>query len=100
MSGIGQSVEMSVGPFQVVTTSNGGHPPEYYAERITERLVRVSENAPPVIRDQAMAYREAIAAVVLTGVRGAILSNQTTIIARLRKAGMEDAANLVFALRS
>ncbi len=96
----GNSIQMSVGPFNVVTTSDGGLPPEYYAERICERLLMVSETAPPELRAQAMAFREAMAGVVLGGVRGAILSNQTTIIAQLRKAGFEDAASLVFALRS
>ena len=82
----------------MVTTSDGGHPPEFYAERITDRLIFVAADAPPEIKVQALAYRDAMRQIVLNGIRSAILSNHTTIIAQLRKAGMEDAASLVFEL--
>jgi hypothetical protein len=95
----GQPLEMNVGAFQVTTTSNGGHPPEFFAERICDRLISISETAPPELRQQALAYRQAMQIVVLDGIRRAILSDHTTVVHQLRQAGMEDAAALVLAMR-
>jgi len=89
---------IQVGAFSVVTTSDGGHSPEFYAERIVAKIIGISETAPPEIRLQAEAYRDDLIRVVLAGVRGAVLSNHTTVIAQLRKAGMHEAAQLVFEL--
>ena len=89
-------VGMGVGPVTVETTSNGGHKPEFWAERVVAGLIAISENAPPEIRAQALAYREAMLQTVLAGMRRACLSDRTTVIAALRQAGLEDAANLVW----
>jgi len=93
-------VGMSIGPFSVVTTTDGGHPPEFFAERISERILYVSLEAPPAIREQALAYQAHLKAIVLEGVKRAILSNHTTVINRLRKAGMPEAAQLVYEMRN
>jgi hypothetical protein len=89
-------VGMSVGPVTVTTTSDGGHTPEFWAERVVSGLISISDTAPPEIRGQALAYREAMHQTVLAGMRRACLSDRTTVIAALRKAGLEDAANLVW----
>lgn len=68
--------DMSVGSVMVATSSHGGHPPEFFAERIVERLIRVSDTAPEPIRAQAMAYREQMLAIVLDGIRRAITSDR------------------------
>jgi len=93
-------VGMSIGPYSVVTTTDGGHPPEFFAERISERLMYVSSEAPPVIREQALAFQAHLRGIVLHGVKQAILSNHTTVINRLRKAGMPEAAQLVYEMRN
>ena len=90
--------KISVGAFSVATTSNGGHPPEYYAERLCERLIAISETAPSEVRIQAFAYREQMRNAALGIIRLAIQSDHTTIIAHLRKAGLEEAALLVDSL--
>jgi hypothetical protein len=90
---------ISLGGFSVVTSEPGkGHPPEFYAERIVSKLIHVSENAPPEIKAQALAYQDALRAIVLAGVRGAIESNHTTIIGILQQAGMKEAAALIYEL--
>lgn len=94
-----ESSQMVVGQVSVEATQNFGHPPEFYAERILERLIYISENAPPEIRAQALAYRESMKQTLLAGIKRAILSNHTTIINQLRKAGMTEAAELVYRLR-
>jgi hypothetical protein len=67
---------MAVGTVQVVTTSNGGHPPEFFAERIVDKLIRVADTAPQPIRDQAHAFREQMKVVVLDGIKRAIASDR------------------------
>ena len=62
----------SVGSVTVVTTTNGGRPPEYFAERIVERLMFIGDNAPEPIREQALAFRDRMHAVILDGIRKAI----------------------------
>jgi hypothetical protein len=93
---LGQSLGMDVGPFTVATTTNKGHDPEFYAERIMDRLMFVSENVPEPIRAQALAYQESMRSVILAGLKRACLSDRTTVIAMLKQAGMEDAATLVW----
>lgn len=95
---IGQEAGISVGNFRVETTSNSGHSPEFYAERICERLIQISQTAPPELRAQAFEYREAMRAVILHGIRQAIRSNHTTLIYQLRHGGLEDAANFIWKL--
>ena len=93
-----QQFDIGIGAVEVVATIDGGHPPEFYAERIVAKLLYVSESAPPEIKLQALVYQEALRDVVLKGVRRAILSNHTTILAQLRKAGMHEAAQLIYEL--
>jgi hypothetical protein len=66
----------SVGTVTVVTSNEGGHPPEFFAERIVAHLMYVAEDAPPPIRDQAIAYRDRMYQIVLDGLRRAIASDR------------------------
>jgi hypothetical protein len=86
---------LDVGQVSVATTSGGGHPPEFYADSIVNKLIHVSETATPHIRAQAMAYQDQMREVVLRGIRSAIASDHDTIIARLKAAGLYDAAAFV-----
>jgi hypothetical protein len=65
-----------VGNVMVATTSNGGHPPEFFAERIVERLIKVGDHAPEPIKAQAYAYRDAMMVIVLDGIRQALASDR------------------------
>jgi hypothetical protein len=97
---LGQSSTLTLGPYRVDTTSNGGHPVEFWVDNVMDRLVFVSDSAPPVIRDQAMAYKETMRQTVESGMRSAITSNHTTLIYHLKKAGMHEAAALIATIRS
>ena len=44
----------------VFTTNNRGHSPEEMAEMAMNKIMVVSEEAPPVIRDQAIAHRDKV----------------------------------------
>ena len=71
----------------VQTTSNRGFTPEEVAERCVDRLIRVSDQAHPAIRDQANAYRKHMLAVVAFYMREAIKSDRTTVHNALSEAG-------------
>jgi hypothetical protein len=67
---------MSVGNVFVVTSNNGGLPPEHFAERIVDKLIFIGDNAPEPIKAQARAYRDNMLAIVLAGIKAAIDSDR------------------------
>jgi hypothetical protein len=67
---------MELGSVTVVTSSHGGHPPEFFAERIVEQLMYVGDQAPEPIRAQAHAFRDRMHAVILDGIKQAIASDR------------------------
>lgn len=71
----------------VATTSSGGHPPEFWADRCVERLIQISETAPAPIREQAEAFREQAKHLILLHMRRAIQSDRTTVAHTLTQAG-------------
>lgn len=86
---------MGMGSFKVdvMTTSDGGHPPEFWAKRASERIMSVSESAPPAIRDQALAFRQQIEAVVLHYIKEAVKDNNSVVSNKLTDAGYPQLAD-------
>jgi hypothetical protein len=84
-------------PF-VVTSSNGGHSPEQVAELCVNRLIQVSDSAPPELAQQARAFRQQMLAVVLHYVRMAAAEDRTTVCTKLEQSGMADLAKHVRSL--
>ena len=74
----------------VVTSSHGGHTPEQVAELCVERLIRISDSAPPELAVQARAFREQMLAVVLHYVKMAAAEDRATVMAKLEQAGFSD----------
>jgi len=72
---------------EVSTTNNGGHPPEFWAKRCVERLIHISDDAPPAIREQAIAYKDRLEQAILLHMKRAIQSDRTTIGHAVTKAG-------------
>ena len=72
-------VSSSLGTVGVKTTENKGLSPEYWTERIMERLVAVSDNADPMVKAQAHAFKETIHKVGLLYMKQAILSDSDTV---------------------
>ena len=86
-------MDLSIGQtFNVVTSSEGGHSRETVAEMCVDKLISVSENAHPAIREQAKAFRQQMLAVVLHHVSIAIEQDRATVAAKLREAGYPDLA--------
>ena len=63
----------------VETTDNRGFTPEEVAVRCVNRIIGISENAPPAIKDQAHAYRKQVEAIVANYMHQAIKSDRTTV---------------------
>ena len=84
-----------VGQVQVFTSNEGGHSPEQIADMAVNKIIAVSETAPPPIRDQALAYRNNIKDVILYYMRKMAQSERTTMWALLRKQGHEDMAEII-----
>jgi hypothetical protein len=85
----------SVGPIVVKTTSHRGFTPEEISDSAVQKIVHIADTAHPVIRDQAIAFRDRVQAVMVTAMKQAIKSDRTTLAAKLREAGQHEAANIV-----
>lgn len=80
---------------QVHTSQNRGFTPEEIAQRCVQKIVSVSDSAPPAIRDQARVYERQIAKVVEFYLREAIKSDRTTVYNALTDAGHPNLAELI-----
>lgn len=87
--------EMSVGSVGVKTTNNRGFTPEEVAELCVDRLMIVSNDAPPVIRDQALAHKERMKAVIAAYMKQAIQSDRTTVYNAISDAGHKKLAEYI-----
>lgn len=85
----------SLGVIEAQTTNFGGHPPEFWADRLTEKIVGVSEDNEPHVKEQARAYKEAIRQVCLIYIKNAIKSYKATLIQELMTAGEEKVAEII-----
>ena len=81
-------------PF-VFTSNNRGHSPEEMAEMALNKIMSVSEDAPPVIREQAYAHRQRLKEVLIFYMRRMCQSERTTIWALMKKQGHEDVAEII-----
>jgi hypothetical protein len=85
----------SPGVVNVMTSSNGGHTPEQVAELCVDRLMSVSESAPPEIAMQARAFKDQMLAVVLHYVKMAAREDRESVVAKLEQAGATDVAQQI-----
>ena len=88
-------VETTIGQVAVQTTQNKGLSPEYWTERILERLVSVSDNADPMVKAQAEAFKEQIEKVILIYIKQAILSDSSTVAGMFEQQGHKEMANII-----
>ena len=84
-----------VGNVMVYTSNNSGHSPEQLADMALNKIMIVSENAPPVIRDQAIAHRDKLKEILIYYMKSMALSEKTTIWALMKKQGHEDIAEII-----
>ena len=84
-----------MGTALVFTSNNGGHSPEQMAEMALNKIMAVSDTAPPVIRDQAFAHRERLKEVLVFYMSKMARSERTTIWALMKQQGHDDMAEII-----
>ena len=84
-----------LGDIRAMNVSGRGFTPEELADNALDRIISISSNADPVIRQQAEAFREHIRAVLVSYGNQCVRSNHTTISNRLRDAGHPELTQLL-----
>ena len=84
-----------LGLIEAKTSNYGGHPPEFWAERLTEKIVSTSDSEDPYIKEQARAYRDMIYKVCVIFIENALKSYKATLIQDLSGQGSEDIAKII-----
>ena len=87
------SASISVGNIEVLTTDNKGHSIEEVAQMAADRILYVADEAPPPIRDQAMAFKDTLKQTLIYYMRQAVEQDRATICAKLRQNGYSDLAD-------
>ena len=88
-------VPKDVSVVDVKTTDGRGFTPEELSEQCVKRIVSVSDNAHPGIRDQARAFSKHIEMLVANYMRQAIRSDRTNVYNALNDAGHPELAELI-----
>lgn len=80
---------------KVITTDYRGPTPEELAKRALDKLLSVSDTADPMVKAQAMVYKERIRALLEFYMNEAITSYKVTLCADLTKQGHADMAQII-----
>ena len=71
----------------IQTTDNRGQTPEEVAERCVNKLIGISNNAHPAIKEQAHAYRKEMEKIIAIYMRQAIKSDRTAVYNAIKDSG-------------
>jgi hypothetical protein len=85
----------ALGTVQVMTTNGRGFSAEELAERAVNQIINIGDNAPPVIADQAHAFRENLREVLIYFLREAMRSRNVTLAAKFTEAGFPELVKLI-----
>tara|TARA_R100001510_G_scaffold33840_1_gene30286 strand:- start:155 stop:445 length:291 start_codon:yes stop_codon:yes gene_type:complete len=88
-------IKSTIGDVTVQTTNNKGLSPEYWTQRIIERLISISDNAEPEVKAQAQAFKDDMTQVILLYLKQAIASDRATVAGLLEKQGHKDMADII-----
>lgn len=88
-------LETALGTVKIMTTEGRGFSAEELAERALDQIINVGDNAPPVIADQARAFRENLREVLIYYMREAMRSRNVTLAAKFTKAGFPELVKLI-----
>ena len=77
------------------TTENRGHDVEFWATETTKKIVGISAEADPHIRQQAEAFRNQVYTLIYLGMKSAIASDRVTLQGTLVSQGHEDLAKVI-----
>ena len=84
-----------LGIIEVATTNYGGHPPEFWAKQLTDKIVGYSDENEQHIKDQARAYQDLIYKVCLIYMKNAIKSYKASLIQELTQGDAQDLAKII-----
>ena len=87
------SSSASVGNIEVLTTDNKGHSIEEVAQMAANRIIYVANEAPPPIRDQAIAFKDTLKQILIYYMQQVVEQDRATICAKLRQNGHSDLAD-------
>ena len=79
----------------VKTTENRGLSIEELAERCTDKIVSVSDQAKPEVKEQAYAFRKHIKQLIEVYMQQAVKSDRTTVYNAIINAGQPKLAELI-----
>lgn len=85
----------AVPPVVVTTSRNGGLSADQLTELCCNKLIGISENAPPVIREQAEAFRLRMQHVVHFYISQAMQSERDTCVQTALAGGYKDLSDLL-----
>ena len=88
-------IGFKLGQVMVSTTENRGHDVEFWATETTKKIVGISAEADPHIRQQAEAFRNQVYTLIYLGMKSAIASDRVTLQGKLVSQGHEDLANII-----
>ena len=86
---------VSAGSVNVMTSDDGGLTSDQVTELAMEKIMRVSDTAPPVIKEQAEAFQSNVRNVVYHYIELARKEERATIARRMDKLGNSEMADLV-----
>ena len=86
---------MDVSSVNVMTSDDGGHSSEQITNLAMDKIMRVSDTAPPAIKEQANVFKENIRNVLFQYIELARQEERATIANRMAKAGQTEMADLV-----
>ena len=84
-----------IGLIQVATVDYRGFTPEELADRALDKIIQIGDQSHSVIRDQAVAFREHIRAVLVFYMNEAVKFDRVTLAYKLREAGHPELIKLL-----
>ena len=88
-------IGFKLGQVMVSTTENRGHDVEFWSTETTKKIVGISAEADPHIRQQAEAFRNQVYTLIYLGMKSAIASDRVTLQGTLVSQGHEDLAKVI-----
>jgi len=90
-----QGIEMTPPEVKIYTSNHGGLSTDQIVELAASKIMYVSDDAPPVIKDQAIAFRARMMNILTEYVHLARREERATISATLEKHGHSDVAKMI-----
>ena len=84
-----------IGLIQVATVDYRGFTPEELADRAVDKIIQIGDQSHPVIRDQAVAFREHSRGILVFYMNEAVKFDRVTIAQKLKDSGHAELINLL-----